>query len=113
MHDLHEGWHHGGDFRRFLHQRVGSADGGSQVGLNRAWAATSLCSIFAGTGVACWAFADEFAFWLWASDWLLALPVALSGLAHWGAHGVWCLALGAAVSWGANSLTLRAILLLA
>jgi len=113
VHDLHERWHHGRDLRRLLHQRVRSADGGSQVRLDGAWAASSLGSILAGAGVACWALADKLALWLRAGDWLLALPVALGRLAHWGADGVWCLALGAAVSWGADSLALRAILLLA
>jgi len=76
-------------------------------------AATTLGTILTSTSITCWAFAHQFALWLRAGDGLLALPVALGGFAHRSTNGVRSFALSAAVSWGANSFTLRAILLFA
>jgi len=113
VHDLHEGGHHGGGLRVNLHQSVGGADGGSQVRLVSAVAAAGLGARLTSTSVASRTLADELALGLGASDGLLALPVALGGLAHGSAHGVGGLALSAAVSRRADSLALGAILLLA
>lgn len=113
MHHLHERGHHGRHLRRLLHQRVGGADGGSEVSLVGARAAAALGASLAGAGVAGGALAHELALGLGAGDGLLALPVALGGLAHGGAHGVGGLALSAAVGGGADGLALGAVLLLA
>jgi len=113
VHDLHERGHHRGHLRGLLDQRVGRADGGSQVGLVSARAAAGLGARLARAGVARGALAHELALGLGASDGLLALPVALGGLAHRGAHSVGSIALGAAVGRGAHSLALGAVLLLA
>jgi len=113
VHDLHKRGHHGGRLRVHFHQAVGGADSGSQVSLVSARAATTLSSIFAGAGIASRALADELALRLGASDRLLALPVALGGLAHRSADSVRSFALSTAVSRRADSLALRAILLLA
>jgi hypothetical protein len=69
---------------------------------------TSLTS----AGIASRSLADQLTFRFRASDWLLALPVAFSGLTHWGADSLRGFTLSAAVGWGADSLTLGAILLL-
>jgi len=113
VHHLHEGRHHLGDLRGLLDERVGSADGGGEVGLVGARAAASLSSFLAGANIASRALADKLALRLGAGDGLLALPVALGGLAHRGADSVGGLALGAAVSRGADGLALGAVLLLA
>jgi len=94
-------------------QSVSSADSGSQVSLIGARAAATTGTRLTGTGIACRTLAHQLALRLGASDRLLALPVALGGLAHRSAHSVRGLALGAAVSRGANSFALRAVLLLA
>jgi hypothetical protein len=113
VHDLHEGGHHLRLLRVDLDECVGSADGGSQVGGVGASAAARLGAVLAGTSVAGRTLADKLALRLGASDGLLALPVALGGLAHRSANSVGCLALGAAVGRRADSLALGAILLLA
>jgi len=113
VHDLHEGRHHLSLLRIELDKGVGSTDSSSQVSGIGARAAASLGSALTGTSVAGRALADKLALRLRASDGLLALPVALSGLAHRGANSVGGPALSAAVGGRANSLALRAILLLA
>jgi len=113
VHHLHERRHHLRDLRGLLDERVSSADGRGEVRRVSARAASALGSVLASTSVARRALADELALRLRAGDRLLALPVALGGLAHRGADGVGSLALSAAVSRGADSLALRAILLLA
>jgi len=113
VHHLHEGGHHLGHLGRGLDERVGSADGGRQVGLISARAASCLHAILACTCVACRSLAHQLAVGLGAGDGLLALPVAFGRFAHGSADGVRGLALGAAVGRRADSLALRAILLLA
>jgi len=113
VHDFHEGWHHGRGLTVDLHESIGSTDGGSQVSLISAIAATSLGTSLTSTGIASRTFAHEFALRLGASDGLLALPVALGGFAHRSTNSVGGFALSTAVSWGANSFALGAILLLA
>jgi len=99
VHNLHERGHHLGNLRRLLHERIGRADGGSKVSGISARAATSLGAIAAGSGIASRALANELALGLGAGDGLLALPVALGGLAHWCADGSWGFALSTAVGW--------------
>jgi len=56
-----------------------------------------------------WLLAHEFALRARAESRLLALPVALSLLAHWGAESIRGGTSGTALSWSADSLALRAI----
>lgn len=62
---------------------------------------------------ASWLLAHELALGAWAKSWLLALPIALGLLAHGRAHWVRRNAGGVAHSGAANSLALRAVVLLA
>jgi len=112
VHDLHERGHHLGDFTALLNQSIGSTDSGSKVGLVRAVTAAWLSAGLLSLGITCRALTHELTLRLGAGDWLLALPVTLGCLTHWGTDGVGCLTLSAAVGWGADSLTLGAILLL-
>jgi len=113
VHDLHEGGHHGAGLTVDLHQTVGSTDGGSQVSLVGAVAAAGLGASLTSTSITSRALAHELALGLGAGDGLLALPVALGGLAHGGAHSVGGFALSTAVGRRADGLALGAILLLA
>jgi len=110
VHDFHERRHSG--LRGGL-QQVSTVDGLLQIGLVSARAALSLTTTTTLLGLACRAFANKLALGFGASDRLLALPVAFSGLAHRSAHSIRSLALSTAVSRRADSLAFGAILLLA
>jgi len=113
VHHFHEGWHHSASLTVNLHQTVGSTDSGSQVSLVSAVAAASLGTSLTSTSITSRTFANEFALGLRAGNGLLALPVTLGGFAHRSTHGIGSFALSTAVSRGANSFALGAILLLA
>jgi len=110
VHDLHEGGESG--LAGGLEQ-VGTVDGLLQVGNISARAALSLATTTTLLGLAGRTLAHKLALGLGAGDGLLALPVALGGLAHGGAHSVGGLALSAAVGRRADGLALGAVLLLA
>jgi len=63
--------------------------------------------------LACRLLAHQLALRTRAQSWLLALPVALSLLAHGSAVSLWCTASSTALGWCAHSLALGAVIRLA
>jgi len=112
MHHLHERGHHSGDLRGLLYESIGSTNGSSKIGLVSAIAATSLVTSLTGSGITSGSLAYELTLGLRAGDGLLALPVTLSSLTHRSTDSIGSLTLSSAVSRRADSLTLRAVLLL-
>jgi len=106
VHDLEERWSLSTD-------GLTSLDHGCLYVGGRACAA-SLCEVsgsqnWSWSRLTGWLLADELALGAWAQSWLLALPVTLGLLTHRSAESVRSSASSTALSWGTDSLTLRAV----